>query len=278
MSPAVLFNGRPVPDLSTHRALHYGDGVFRTCFIYDSQVIDLNEQCQLVIHDATRLGLTPVAPDQLASEARQVAAGVDRGVLKILLLRGGEARGYRAPDAATDRLLRRHDARPHPASRWEHGVSVGRSPVRLAAQPALAGIKHLNRLEQVLASRDWDTGTDEVLMADDADHPVCGTRTNLFWIKGAVLQTPPLDRCGVAGHMRRKVLALAPALGFACRVAHGQWSELEAADEVFLTNSLIGIWPVARLATRRWDAPGAGTRRLMDRLAHPRCLLTGRAA
>jgi 4-amino-4-deoxychorismate lyase len=278
VSPAALFNGRPVPDLSAHRALHYGDGIFRTCFIYMSEVLDLEEQCELAMADATRLALTPVAGDQLASEARQLAAGIDKGVLKILLLRAGEARGYRTPPAPTDRLLRRYDAPPYPAACWEQGVSVSRSPLRLASQPALAGIKHLNRLEQVLASRDWEEGMHEALLADEADRPICGTRTNLFWLKGATLHTPPLDRCGVAGHMRRKVLAQARALGVECRVGHGRWDELAAADEVFLTNSLVGIWPVARFAARRWTAPGPVTRRLMDRLAHPRCMPAGKAA
>ena len=279
MSPQVLFNGGPPPDLSAHRALHYGDGVFRTCFIYQSYIIDIEEQCDLVMADAARLGLAPVVGEQLASEARRLAGGVDRGVLKILLLRAGEARGYGAAAAAsTDRLLRRYDAPPFRAACWEQGVNVARSALTLASQPALAGIKHLNRLEQVLASRGWAPGIDEVLLADDAGRPVCGTRTNLFRVVRGTLCTAPLDRCGVAGHMRRKVLALASTLGIASRVQHGTWDDLLAADEVFLTNSLIGIWPVAQLETHRWQAPGPVTRHLLDRLAHPRWLPAGKAA
>lgn len=278
MSAAVLFNGGAPPDLSAHRALHYGDGVFRTCFIYESQVIDLDEQCELVMTDAKRLGLAPLDGAQLASEARQLAAGVATGVLKILLLRSGEARGYQPAAAPTDRLLRRYDAPPYRAACWEQGVSVSRSALVLGAQPALAGIKHLNRLEQVLASRDRDPGSDEALLEDEEGHPICGTRTNLFRVAGGVLYTAPLDRCGVAGHMRRKVLSLAVALGIETRVQHGHWEHLVSADEVFLTNSLIGIWPVARFGTRAWQAPGPVTRRLAERLAHPRWQPAVRAA
>ena len=240
MSRASLFNGGPVPDLSSHRGLHYGDGIFRTCFIYDSQVIDINEQCELAAADAGRLGLAPVPAERLSAEARQLARGQRGGVLKILLLRGGQGRGYRPEGASTDRLLSRYEAPAYRPDAWEQGVSVRRSTFTLAAQPALAGIKHLNRLEQVLASRDWEAGVD--------------------------------------GYMRRKVLALAPALGLECRVQHGRWEELDAAEEVFLTNSLIGIWPVARLDRQRWAAPGPVTRRLMERLAHPRWAHAGRAA
>lgn len=270
MSAAVLFNGRPDADLATHRALHYGDGVFRTCLIYSSDVIDLKDQIDLACQDAARLGLAAADRTALETEARQLAHGQGSGVLKILLLRAGQARGYRPAPAATDRLLCRYEAPAYRAAAWEHGVAVCRSSLALASQPALAGIKHLNRLEQVLASRDWDADADEALLADADGHPVCGTRTNLFWIKGTVLFTPALDLCGVAGRMRARVLALAPALGFECRVQRAAWNEVEAADEVFLTNSLVGIWPVARLAQRRWTAPGPATRRLMQRLAHPR--------
>jgi len=228
--------------------------------------------------DARRLAMTPVDRAQLVSEARRLAAGIDKGVLKILLLRCGEARGYAAAGAPTDRLLRRYDAPPYRAGCWEQGVTVSRSPIVLASQPALAGIKHLNRLEQVLASSGKDPGCDEALLADEAGHPVCGTRTNLFRVKDGALYTAPLDRCGVAGHMRRKVLALAPMLGVEARVQHGSWEDLVAADEAFLTNSLVGIWPIARFETRLWQAPGPLTRRIMDRLAHPRWQPHGRAA
>jgi 4-amino-4-deoxychorismate lyase len=278
VSAAVLFNGGTPPDLSAHRGLHYGDGVFRTCFIFESQILDIKEQCELVMADAARLGLTAVDGAQLASEARQLAAGVHKGVLKIFLLRAGEARGYAPAQAPTDRLLRRYDVPPYRAACWEQGVSVCRSAVVLGAQPALAGIKHLNRLEQVLASRDREADCDEALLGDDAGHAVCGTRTNLFRIAGGVLYTAPLDRCGVAGHMRRKVLGLAAALGLDTRVQHGDWDELLAADEAFLTNSLIGIWPIARFGARQWPAPGPVTRRLAERLAHPRWPPAVRAA
>ena len=270
MSVAALFNGGAVPDLSAHRGLNYGDGVFRTCLIYKSEVIDIKEQCDVINDDASRLGLSPVPPATLLREAATLAAGHARAVLKMTLMRAGAGRGYRGDGATTDRLLRRYDAPALRPAAWDSGVAAFRSPLRLGAQPALAGIKHLNRLEQVLASRDWPDGADEALLGDEAGRPVCGTRTNLFWVRDGVLGTPALERCGVAGFMRRKVLALAATLGIATQVRDGSWDELAAADEAFLTNSLVGIWPLARLDARRWAAPGPLTRRLAGRLAHPR--------
>jgi 4-amino-4-deoxychorismate lyase len=271
MTPSALFNGGEVPDLSRHRGLNYGDGVFRTCLIYQSHVIDIKEQCLIVNSDAARLGLAPVPAAVLEREAAQLAAGQGCAVLKVVLMRAGSGRGYRGEDAAgTDRLLSRYPAPDYRAALWDAGVTAFRSDFRLATQPALAGIKHLNRLEQVLAGRPWEAGADEALLADEAGRPVCGTRTNLFWLDGGVLHTPALERCGVAGLMRRKVLAQARALGLETRVRESRWEEFEAAAEAFLTNSLVGIWPLARVGARRWPAPGPVTRRLIEALAHPR--------
>lgn len=266
MSAEVLFNGAEGADLALHRGLQYGDGVFRTCLMFNSEVIDIKEHLETITNDAGRLGLAPVATGTLREEAARLARGQGRAVLKMLLLRSGTARGYRSEASTTDRLLCRYPAPTFPAAAWERGVSVFRSDFRLATQPALAGIKHLNRLEQVLASRNWEEGADEALLGDEAGRPVCGTRTNLFWVRDGALRTPALRRCGVAGMMRAKVLALVPA----AIVGDGDWAEVESADEVFLSNSLIGIWPVARLGTRRWPGPGPLTRELMARLDHPR--------
>lgn len=269
MSVEALFNGAAADGaLAHHRGLHYGDGIFRTCLIYTSQVHDIEGQLHKASADASVLGLV-VDDAALRREAAALAEGMTRGVLKILLLRRGGERGYRSAGQAADRLLCRYPLPVLPAAAATRGVRVARSAQRLAAQPTLAGIKHLNRLEQVLASRQWPAGADEVLLADAEGRPVAGTRTNLFWISGGALRTPRLDACGVAGYMRDKVLAAAAALAIPSEVAPGSWDELEAADEVFLSNSLVGLWPVAALEARRWAAPGPVTRRLMAHLRHP---------
>jgi 4-amino-4-deoxychorismate lyase len=270
VTDSVLFNGEPgEPALVFHRGFTYGDGVFRTCLIYDSHVTDLEQQIQKVCADAERVHLQP-DPERLALEARSLAAGRARGVLKILLLRSGGERGYRSGGQRADRLLCRYAAPAFPAAAWAQGVRLARLDFRLAAQPALAGVKHLNRLEQVLAARGIPADAPEGIVCDDAGEPLSGTRTNLFWLSKDVLRTPALERCGVAGHMRARVLAAAAALALRARVAPGSWAELAGADEVFVTNSLIGLWPVAELGASRWAAPGPVTQRLMAHLRHPR--------
>lgn len=267
----ALFNGASVVSeaLIVSRGLHYGDGVFRTLLKYDGQLIDSRLQLIKLAHDAKALGLEPPAADLLLEEAGLVSATLGSGVVKILLLRSGAGRGYTPQTAQADRLLLAYPLPAYPAEPWIRGIAAFRCALRLGRQPALAGIKHLNRLEQVLASRDWPEGAAEGILCDERGVPVCGTRSNLFWISEGQLHTPALDGCGVAGMMRDKVLACATALGLPVRVESRPWAKLLDADEAFVSNSLIGIWPLRSLEQRQWQAPGPVTARLAAVLRHP---------
>jgi 4-amino-4-deoxychorismate lyase len=266
--PAWL-NGAPADGaLLLSRGLHYGDGVFRTLLKYDGQLVDLKLQVIKLCHDASVLGLD-VDQEVLRSEAEAAGAAADRAVVKLMLLRAGAGRGYRSDSRQADRLALCYPLPEYPAAHWRQGIAAFRSGIKLGRQPVLAGIKHLNRLEQVLGSRDWPEGAGEGILCDEQLMPVCGTRSNLFWVRGGRLHTPSLENCGVAGVMRDKVLACAAALGVPVEVAGRPWHELSEADEAFVTNSLVGIWPLRSLEQRSWTAPGSLTRKLMTALRHP---------
>lgn len=271
MSRTLLFNGRGrTPDLSRSRALHYGDGVFRTCLVDDYRVLDLARHLRTLAADARALDLVPPPARLLGREARALAAGHRRAVLKLVLFRAGQGRGYAPATDRADRLLLVSPAPAYPPAHWDRGIRLASASLRLAAQGRLAGIKHLNRLEQVLASASTPAGVDEVLLSDARGRPVSGARSNLFWVRRGRLHTPSLEQCGVAGQMRAKLLELARRLGIPARTHSVPWRTLLQADEVFVCNSLVGIWPVQRLGRRRWAAPGPVTTRLMARLKHPR--------
>lgn len=124
---------------------------------------------------------------------------------------------------------------------------------RLARQPLLAGMKHLNRLEQVLARAEWQDDYAEGLMCDTNGQVIEGTRTNLFLVRSdGTLVTPDLSQSGVAGVMRAQVLESAAAMGLPCLVQAVTTDMIESALELFLTNSLIGIWPVRRIESRKY--------------------------
>ena len=266
----ALLNGAALEQsLAASRGLHYGDGVFRTVLRFNGRFVDWRLQLQKLEHDARALGLDTPGTTMLQQEAETLCADDDACVLKIMLLRAAAGRGYAPTGSASDRLLLRYPWPDYPAAHWREGITAFRSPVRLGRQPLLAGIKHLNRLEQVLASRDWPAGMAEAILCDERGNAICGTRSNLFWVEQGVLHTPALDGCGVAGMMRDKLLAAAAALDLTVRVETRPWSKLLDADEAFISNSLIGIWPLRGLEQRQWPAPGPLTSRLTGVLRHP---------
>ncbi len=267
---AVWFNGAAGRErLAFSRGLHYGDGVFRTLLKFDCRLIDIEAQIEKLSTDAAALGLRAPSPGALRDDVETAADGIPDCVIKILLTRAGEGRGYRTEAGGVDRLVLRYPRPEFDRRCWTTGISAIRSPVTMAAQPLLAGIKHLNRLEQVLASRGWPEGVDEAVLCDESGAPVCGTRSNLFWLARGVLHTPSLERCGVAGVMRAKVLTCASSIGLEISIGAQPWAMLATAEEAFVCNSLIGIWPLHRLDGRTWGAPGAATADLMQRLVHP---------
>jgi 4-amino-4-deoxychorismate lyase len=271
MASVAWLNGSPADAaLAFSRGLHYGDGVFRTLLKYDRQIIDIGGQLEKLAADSAVLGLRFDALSPLRQEIFDASTNLDTGVIKVLLLRAGAGRGYRPPaESSADRLVLCYPLPTFEARCWGAGITATKSDFTLATQPQLAGIKHLNRLEQVLASRNWPASSDEVILGDDGGRPICGSRSNLFWLQQGVLCTPLLNRCGVAGRMRARILTLAQQLGIETRIEAFEWHALMAADEAFVSNSLIGIWPLRQLDGQCWSAPGLMTADLMRGLAHP---------
>jgi len=262
-------DGRRVRSLpSDSRGLHYGDGAFRTILKYDNKYWYLTEHINKLVEDGIRLDLQ-VSADHLAGVVERAGRGRPRGTLKLIIVRQSGERGYQSLTRNVNIICQWHDINTYSREHLSLGIVVDLSDVTLAAQPRLAGVKHLNRLEQVLASRNWPSGVQERLMTDAQLQPICGTRSNLFWISGGQLYTPDVANCGVAGVMRSQVLQTAGKIGVACCIECRPLAELLAADEAFVCNSVFGLWPLRALGQRRWSAPGPLTRMLSQALAHP---------
>lgn len=135
----------------------------------------------------------------------------------------------------------------------------------------LAGVKSLNRLEQVLLRDELDQRQlAEGLVCDHDGWLVEAVTANLFWRRDSVLYTPLLDRAGVEGVMRRWVLAQAEQLGLQCCPVRVGLAALEAADELFLTNALMEIVPVTGVEEVCYTNHEVA-RRLQDLLAASPC-------
>lgn len=271
MKQDSLFNGAAASGGWEHtRAFHYGDGVFRSILVHRRECVDWERHLLKLRQDAAALDMDLPDKSLLKAEATLLIGNCEAGVLKLILSRRAGPRGYAPGSRDTDRLLQLHPLPDYPATFWNAGISAGWSAVRLSAQPLLAGIKHLNRLEQMLASRESGGELAEMLMCDADDHVVTGIRSNLFLVSGGMLLTPDLSLCGVAGMMRGRLLELAGEESIACKIETIARERVGTADEVFLCNALIGIWPARRVGTREFEAPGSITTLLSRKLAHPR--------
>lgn len=268
-----LINGRAGQALAvTDRGLHYGDGLFETLAVsagvpelWKRHLQRLSEGCQ-------RLAIPAPEANLLWVEAERVCAGSVRAVLKIVITRGSGGRGYRSPEKPRPtRIVSLHAWPAYPPNWQQAGVAVRVCRHRLSLNPALAGLKHLNRLDQVLARQEWtDAEYAEGLMLDPFERVVEGTMSNLFLVRGGRLLTPDLSQAGIAGVMRGLIMDSAAALGVACGTVALTLADLRQADEVFLCNSVIGIWPVQRLEAMSYAAPGPLTARLSEVIAEAR--------
>lgn len=267
----ILVNGRQQSDLAVaDRAVAYGDGLFETIAVVDSAPSLWEAHMERLRRGCARLLLPCPDPSLLELEAAQLTAEAGDAVLKLIVTAGAGGRGYRRGNLEPTRIFIRSALPAHPARSWSDGVTVRWCDVRLARQPLLAGIKHLNRLEQVLARAEWDdTAIAEGLLLDQDGWVVEGTMSNLFVVRDGELMTPPLQSAGVQGIMRDYVLATATRLGLPARVSELRPGEVAAADEVFLTNSIIGIWPVSRIGSQRLPV-GSLTQRLLRDLMQAR--------
>lgn len=249
------------------RGLAYGDGLFETMRAHRGALPWWDAHWARLALGAGRLGLPLPDPARTRHEAEALLAGRD-AVLKLLLTRGSGGRGYAPPEAAVPTLLLSVHALP--AAAPADGITVRWCETRLALQPRLAGLKHCNRLEQVLARAEWhDADIHEGLMRSSEGDVVSATAANLFILADGRWRTPAVDRCGVAGVCRAWLLDALDALETRVDAA-----DLESADAVFLCNAVRGILPVARLEARRW-ARATPHRRQVDALqarlaaAHP---------
>ena len=245
----MLVDGRPSRALQADdRGLLYGDGLFETIRCEHGKARWLSHHWQRLSVGAARLHLPMPDLATLDGEVAQMAAGEERCLVKVVLTRGVGPRGYRPSGTERPtRIVARHD---WPAAAPE-AVQLGRSSVPLGENPRLAGIKHLNRLEQVLAQMELQPGlVDEVLMFTSSGQPVCGSMSNLFVCQEHELLTPAVHLCGVAGVMRTLVLEAAAALSLSLRIVALREEEIARATGLFMSNVRWGLMPVAEFVGR----------------------------
>lgn len=269
----MLINGEPGSRIeAADRGLQYGDGLFETVLVLGGRPRYWSLHLDRLTTDAARLGI-PADPLLMEEEACRLLDSLPGrppeardGILKMILTRGCGGRGYRAPQPSSPaRILQWHPLPLDLERQRVEGVAVTVCRHPLSINPVLAGIKHLNRLDQVMASSELEPPWEEGVMCDTEGRLVEGTRSNVFLVEDGCLRTPTLARCGVAGILRGEVLRLARDRGLPAQVSDMPLQSLLQAQEVFVCNSVAGILPVRRIAAQqqcRELSPGPLTRSL----------------
>jgi 4-amino-4-deoxychorismate lyase len=246
----LLINGTPAQVIeAADRGLQYGDGLFETLAVVDGRPCLWKPHMNRLRSGCERMGIECPDESLLLRESLAEIDSEQHGILKIIVTRGAGQRGYRPPVPSNpNRIL---DCTPWPVhldTRSDPGVEVRLCSLRLGRNPVLAGMKTLNRIEQVLARSEWsDDRIAEGLMFDTEGYLIEGTASNLFLFLRGRLVTPDLTNCGIAGIMRGLVMEQAEKLGIPLSIQNLRLADLKAADGLFLTNSLIGIQPVAKV-------------------------------
>ena len=201
--------------------------------------------------DCIALKLDCPAAKTFEADFEKIAALRPDGVIRISVTRGIAQRGYAIPERVTSSRIVLWSALSPVGS--VGGIRVRWCNLRLGTQPALAGIKHLNRLENVLARSEWrDPAISEGLMCDAEGRVIGGTMSNLFLLRGKALVTPELDKCGVAGVIRGLIIERARAEKIEMRVEPVSTADVRFADAVFVVNSVLGVKWVAALEDVTW--------------------------
>lgn len=254
MTQMLWINGKQQTQIDVRdRGFAYGDGLFETIQISHGRPQLMARHIARMRSGAARLGLDIATVDQLLEDLAAINLP-DDGVLKLTLSRGVGGRGYvYTADMEVTRVIML-GPKPVYANQAKEGINLRVCDTRLGLNPALAGIKHLNRLEQVIARNEWsDPVINEGIVLDYEGFVVEGTMSNLFWVTDGIIYAPSLERCGVAGVVRDFLIERFTADGHVVEVGLYPLADLISADEIFVCNSLIDIWPVKQLDSNHYS-------------------------
>ncbi len=235
--------------LQLDRGLHYGDGLFETIAVKSGQAELLTEHINRLKESCDKLKFINVDFSNITQEIISEAKKIDKGIIKLIVTRGCGGRGYSIPDnMKATYIILQYPWPDYSKTNWKNGVFVKKCDLILAQQPRLAGMKHLNRLENIIAKMELTNSEFiEGILCDSDGNVIEATSSNIFIVKDKQVFTPSLESCGVSGIMRGQVIKRALDIQLKINIKLVPYKILLNADEIFLTNSVIGIWPVSKL-------------------------------
>lgn len=253
--PPALINGILTDTIAVFdRGFMYGDGLFETIRVVNGEPLLWQYHCKRLLAGCIKLKIP--TDDQLLQRLRaglervitEAGKASDTCVVKIVISRGSGGRGYQLPEQAKlSEVIICYPVPQYPQSHASEGVSVKTCHHRMSENPALAGIKHLNRLDQVLASSELEDSVSEGVMLDQRGRVVEGTKSNILFFEERGVVSPDTSLCGVDGVARQYIFDKAKKLGLNARIDTVLPSSIDQFKGMALINSVLGVWPVRRL-------------------------------
>lgn len=239
------------------RSFQYGDGCFTTMLVKNGKIQFWQQHLERLQHTTIKLAIAPPDWDKVEQWANQL---IERDIplmgIKILLSRGSGGRGYASEGCHDTQVVISAFNYPGHYLQWQsEGVELGVCETQLGLNPLLAGLKHNNRLEQVLIKQEVSSlGAVDCVVLDITNNVIETSASNIFWVKNRILYTPLLNQAGVAGILRAQIICFASQLNIEVKVVEAALDDLYRADEVFMTNALMGIVPVFKISNRCYQS------------------------
>lgn len=249
MAIQAFTDGQPHSTISIlDRGLAYGDGLFETMLLRNGQIYLWKYHQRRLTQGLKALSIQ-IDESLLQAHLKSVhnaTLSSKPQIHKLIVTRGEGGKGY-CPDTDQSPTFISFIS-PLNYSMLNKGVKAHICRQKLYANPYLAGLKTLNQLPYVLASQErLHTDFQEGLLFSDKGYLIEATARNVFLVSGNQLLTPLLNDCGVEGVMRKWIIeVIVPTHNLEVIEANVNIERLKFADEVFLCNSIHGIWPLTQ--------------------------------
>lgn len=280
MASNMWVNGKQTKTMSLlDRGFNYGDGLFTTIKVINGGCDLLPQHIKRLNQGITRLVIAPIDLIALSDDLISKAKALKIGVLKVIITRGEGKRGYSTIGCDSPNIVIIAGGLPDYQSHQSNGIHLGVSEISLGINPLTAGMKHLNRIEQVLIKQAIEVnGWIDALVLDCQGYIVETSMANIFWRIKDVIYTPSLDLSGVNGLMRQEVIKIFDQdlkdmnLESSSNINQSTLiqdrftlQDIINADEVFITNCLMGVVPILSIDNATFPV-GELTKRLAQQL------------
>ena len=243
MDSIAIINGKEQSNISIfNRNFQYGDGLFETCVVNNNQILFWEKHLSRLDIGCRKLKIKNIEEEIWLKDIKKALSLTSKKncVLKLILSRGNSQRGYSySDDILPVRVVIVSEMKNVQA---KESFSLEYASSGYHSNPNLAGIKHCNRIEQILARSSLKR--DEAIMLDENQNIISVTQGNIYFIFGQSLVTPKLDRCGVIGSRRSLILELAESIELNVEEGNVSMNDAKKADEAFISNSIMGIQSV----------------------------------